>query len=175
MRLTRVAVAQSREEVEVTVKIDIGALPAVYAAGCAVSIAYNVLALKVAGATDIRPTLNCRAKGESNMRIQLQLDDSVTVAGTPVITRDYPPGVSKADVYQGLNQLYGLAGSGMTPFPFNANKRGLYSAIVKASECVNRQSGTLPIKYTVCQGYVTNDRDGWRVDVENINGVNLTF
>lgn len=69
------------EEVEVTVKIDIGALPAVYAAGCAVSIAYNVLALKVANASDIRPTLNCRAKGKSNMRIQLQLDDSVTVAG----------------------------------------------------------------------------------------------
>ncbi|HEV2275679.1 MAG TPA: hypothetical protein VGR96_16015, partial [Acidobacteriaceae bacterium] len=155
--------------------IDMGALPAVAALGCTVDIAYNVLALKVAGASDITPTLNCRAKGKSNMRIQLQLDDSVTVLDTPVITRDYPPGVSKADVYQGLGQLYGLAGSGMTPFPFNANKRGLYSAIVKASECVNTQSGTLPGKYTVCQGYVTNNTDGWRVDVENINGVNLTF
>ena len=151
------------------------ATPALLALACGDLYAYYSNALKFKGSLDVTETNACKAKGRNTMRIQLQLDSSVTIVGTPVITRTYPPGVSKADVYQGLNQLYALAGSGQTQFPFNSNQRGLYSAIVKASECVSRQSGTLPGMYTVCQGYVTNDRDGWRVDVENVNGSNLEF
>ncbi len=160
------------EDAVVTVKIDIGALPAVAAAGCAVSTAYNVIALKVVNDFDITPTLNCKAKGKTRMRIQLQKGITVTVPGTPVLIADDPPGVTKAQARAGLLGLWGLAGSGQTQFP-KSLQRDLRSAIIDISQCVGRQTGTAPGKYTVCQAYVTGDQGDWRVDLENLNGINL--
>ena len=161
------------EEVEVTVKIDLGALPAVAALGCAVNFAYNVIALKVVNDFDITPTAKCGAKGKGRMRIQLQAGTNVTVPGTPVLIRDDPPGVTKADAYAGLMQLWGVAQSPQSGFPFNANQSDLRSAIISVSECVKRQTGTAPGIYTVCQAYVTGNTAGWRIDLENLNGINL--
>ena len=161
------------EEVEVTVKIDLGALPAVAALGCAVNFAYNVIALKVVNDFDITPTAKCGAKGKGRMRVQLQAGTNVTVPGTPVLIRDDPPGVTKADAYAGLMQLWGVAQSPQSGFPFNANQSDLRSAIISVSECVKRQTGTAPGIYTVCQAYVTGNTSGWRIDLENLNGINL--
>jgi RHS repeat-associated protein len=161
------------EDVEVTVKIDLGALPAVAALGCAVNLAYNVIALKVVNDFDITPTAKCGAKGKGRMRIQLQSGTTVTIPGTPVLVRDDPPGVTKADAYAGLMQLWGLAQGGQSGFPFNANQSDLRSAIISVSECVKRQSGTAPGIYAVCQAYVTGNTAGWRIDLENLNGINL--
>jgi RHS repeat-associated protein len=161
------------EDVQVTVKIDLGALPAVAAAGCAVKLAYNVIALKVVNDFDITPTANCGAKGKGRMRIQLQAGTNVTVPGTPVLVRDDPPSVTKADAYAGLLQLWGIAQSPQSGFPFNANQSDLRSAIISISQCVKRQTGTAPGIYTVCQAYLTNSTAGWRIDLENLNGINL--
>jgi hypothetical protein len=107
------------------------------------------------------------------MRIQLQAGTNVTVPGTPVLVRDDPPSVTKADAYAGLMQLWGIAQSPQSGFPFNANQSDLRSAIISISQCVKRQTGTAPGIYTVCQAYLTNSTAGWRIDLENLNGINL--
>lgn len=161
------------EHTETTVKIDMGALPAIAATGCAVNFAYNVIALKVANDFDITPTSKCGARGRTQMRIQLQKGTTVTIEGTPVLMADDPLGVTTANVYAGLLNLWGLVQSGQTDFPKNKLQRDLRSAIVEISECVKRQSGTLSGWYQVCQAYVTGDQNGWRIDLENVYGVNL--
>jgi RHS repeat-associated protein len=157
----------------IVIEIDLRNLPDIALVGCGLNVAYNVLALKVVNDFDITPTAKCGAKGKGRMRIQLQAGTNVTVPGTPVLIRDDPPGVTKADAYAGLMQLWGVAQSPQSGFPFNANQRDLRSAIISVSQCVNRQTGTVPGIYTVCQAYVTGNTAGWRIDLENLNGVNL--
>jgi hypothetical protein len=107
------------------------------------------------------------------MRIQLQLGTTVTISGTPVLIRDDPPGVTKADAYAGLMQLWGVAQTPQSGFPFNSNRKDLGHAIEEVRRGVKRQAGTVPGIYTVCQAYLTGNTAGWRIDLENLNGVNL--
>jgi len=161
------------EDVEVTVKIDVGALPALAAFRCAVNTAYNILALKAVNDFDITPTLTCGAKGKGRMRIQLQSGTTVNYPRNSCARSRRPAGRDKADAYAGLMQLWGLAQSPQSGFPFNANQSDLRSAIISVSQCVKRQTGTAPGIYTVCQAYLTGSTAGWRIDLENLNGINL--
>lgn len=169
----RAAVA---EDVEVTIKIDIGALPAVAAAGCAVKLAYNVLALKVVNDFDITPTAKCGAKGKGRMRIQLQFGKAGqgTTASSRIEVNDDPPGVLLAQVGGDLASIWGEAQGGAIPsFPKSLNW-DLKTALVDVSVCAKRivaGGGVVGAERTVCQGLVGNS--GWRVDLDQLNGWNL--
>jgi len=165
------------EYTEVTVKIDIGALPAVAALGCAVSVAYNVIALNVITARDITPTLNCKAKGKGRMRVQLQLGlgngKSITAWGK-ADTNDDPPGVTLSQVGGLLSQLWGAANSGAAGVFPKTETWDLYNAIIKVSLCAGSKipGGTMGLDRSVCSENV--GRSGWRVDLDNLYGWNLT-
>ncbi|MFZ1084498.1 MAG: RHS repeat-associated core domain-containing protein [Terracidiphilus sp.] len=154
--------------------ISLAAEPAVAKLGCEIRMDYAVDKLRFSNDIDIvQDAKNCNARGKTQMRIQLQKGTTVTVVGTPVLQADDPPGVTKAQVWAGLAALWGLGGSGQTGFP-KSLQRDLRSAIIEVSQCVGRQTGTLQGKYTVCQAYVTGDQSGWRIDLENLYGFNLS-
>jgi RHS repeat-associated protein len=163
------------EYTEVTVKIDIGALPALYTLGCAVNMTYGYIAHKIVDDFNIRPTLKCGVKGQGRMRIQLQFGKAgqgMTAASRTEINDD-PPGVLLAQVGVDLASIWGQAQGGIPGFPKSLNY-DLKTALVDVSVCANRivaGGGVIGGEKTVCQGVVGG---GWRVDLDQLNGWNLT-
>lgn len=84
------------------------------------------------------------------------------------------PGVGVRQVQQKLEELYVIT-MAANWFPANRLQRDLRTAIIHASEDLNRYP---PFGYTVERGQVFSEnfgRDGYRVDVENRHGHNLRF
>jgi RHS repeat-associated protein len=149
--------------------------------GCAVARSYNFLAVKFKGDTDITNEENCKVKGKGRMRVQLQLglgNGQSEMGWGRAVSRDDPPGVTVGDVGGLLFALYGAANSNQAgSFP-KKYARDLGDAIIKVSLCAKSKvpggvdSADSTTGKSVCTANV--GATGWRVDLDNLAGHNLT-
>ena len=117
------------------------------------------------------------AKGR--MRIQLQFGTpdrgGITVKpATQELENDDPPGVTLAQVGEHLTILGGLAQAGLPSFP-KTLKRDIWPTINKVEACAARYlpygTGGITVK-TICSKPI--GKSGWRIDLDQLFGNNLT-
>ena len=110
---------------------------------------------------------------QGRMRIQLQLADTFTAPGTPVLSNPDPPGVTILQLRAGLGALYAIAKTAAARFPFNRLESDLVTAVVTVSQ----QAGLfVPLGYTGPKRSLLSapiGYSGWRIDVDNLTGTNL--
>ena len=116
----------------------------------------------------------------SRMKIQLQKGSSqsggITDAGaTRTMVAKDPPGVSSLRVSIELTELAVQARIGLRYLP-KSQLPGLLKAIDQVNRCVASKvnpAGVSGYIQNLCQGYVTKDKNGWRLDLDNDSGTNL--
>ncbi|GEM_PF-6305329 len=133
-----------------------------------------VLACSVESALGFGPCGANNRQKEGRMRVQLQLGNTFTVPGTPVLTNSDPPGVTILQVRnQGLAPLYLIAKSEASRFPFNRFEFDFFTAVIEISQ----QAETFaPFGWTGFRRSLLSapiGDSGWRIDVDNLEGTNL--
>ena len=152
---------------------------AVAEVGCGVEFMYSYVTAKVVKLDYDVTRRGCEAYGYGRMRIQLQFGQGKQGITVQQVTQRLlnldPPGVTLTQVGTGLAEIWALAKAGAAaPFPKTLNW-DLKPALVEVSVCaflIREGGGVIGGERTVCQGLV--GKSGWRVDLDQENGYNLT-
>lgn len=166
------------EYLTVLMVIDLATQPYQKKAGCAINKAYSYLNRELSNDANITTNdEDCEAKGEGRMRLQLQFGKGKSgiteQAATQPLKNDDPPGVTLAQVQGGLSGIATAAQSGLPNFPKTLRK-DLPDAIAKINKCASRflPFGTFGWPKTICSATIGSS--GWRIDLDQLNGTNLT-